>query len=250
MRLSLAAALAAFALAATAPARADLLIKVDKAAQQMTVSQDGQQMYVWPVSTGVAGYDTPNGAYTPFRKEKEHFSKEWDDAPMPYSIFFTMKGHAIHGTNHSSLGHPASHGCVRLSVAHAAILWDLVAKETMAHTSIVLTGRIPEEAPAVARARPQQNNPEQLRQAYQGYDAQQPQGYQAQQGYAAQRPQGYAAQQQDQNDQDGDQVASVPQQRYGRSGWAVDQYGRRYYYREQPQPYEQQRPHGFFPFGW
>ena len=34
---------------------------------------------------------------------------------MPYSVFFTMKGHAIHGTNHSSLGHPASHGCIRLS---------------------------------------------------------------------------------------------------------------------------------------
>ncbi|HEX5211104.1 MAG TPA: L,D-transpeptidase [Pseudolabrys sp.] len=243
MRLSLAAAFAAFTLAAV-PAHADLLIKVNKSTQQMTVSQDGQQLYVWPVSTGIARYDTPNGAYTPFRKEKEHFSKEWDDAPMPYSIFFTMQGHAIHGTNHSSLGRPASHGCVRLSVAHAAILWDLVAKEKMAHTTIVLTGKIPEEAPAVARARPQYNPGEQAQQAYQGYAAQQPQGYQAQQGYAVQ------SQQQDQDDQDGDRVASVPQrqQAYGRSGWAVDQYGRRYYYRERPQPDEQPRPHGFFPF--
>ena len=245
MRLSPAAALAAFALIAAVPARADLLVQVDKSTQRMTVSENGQQLYVWPVSTGIARYDTPNGAYTPFRKEKDHFSKEWDDAPMPYSIFFTMKGHAIHGTNHTSIGHPASHGCVRLSVAHAAILWDLVAKEKMAHTSIVLTGRIPEEAPAVARARPQYNPAEQ---AQQGYASQQPQGYQTQQGYAAQQPQGYAVQPQDQDDQDGDQVASVPQR--GRSGWAVDQYGRRYYYREQPQPYEQQRPRGFFPFGW
>ena len=31
----------------------------------------------------------------------DHFSEEWDDAPMPYSIFFTKKGHAIHGTNHT-----------------------------------------------------------------------------------------------------------------------------------------------------
>ena len=120
MRLPLAAALAAAALMAFTPARADLLIQIDKSTQQMTVTADGELLYTWPVSTGIARYDTPDGAYTPFRKEKEHYSREWDDAPMPYSIFFTQKGHAIHGTNHRSLGRPASHGCVRLSVAHAA----------------------------------------------------------------------------------------------------------------------------------
>jgi hypothetical protein len=85
--------------------------------------------------------------------EKDHFSREWDDAPMPYSIFFTMQGHAIHGTNHKSLGRPASHGCVRLSVQHAAILWSLVKREKMANTRVVLSGEIPAaaDAPAVAR---------------------------------------------------------------------------------------------------
>ena len=162
MRLPAAlAAAVTVAFAFAAPARADLLIQVDKSAQQMTVSADGEQLYVWPVSTGIARYDTPNGAYTPFRKEKEHYSREWDDAPMPYSIFFTQKGHAIHGTNHKGLGHPASHGCVRLSVANAAKLWDLVAKHKMAHTTVVLTGKIPvtEEAPAVA-SRPDRSNGE------------------------------------------------------------------------------------------
>jgi hypothetical protein len=33
--------------------------------------------------------------------EIDHYSEEWDDAPMPYSIFFTQIGHAIHGTNRS-----------------------------------------------------------------------------------------------------------------------------------------------------
>jgi len=149
---SLAVLAALAALAAAAPARANLLIEIDKAKQQMTVTADGVALYTWPVSTGIARYDTPNGTYTPFRKEKEHFSREWDDAPMPYSIFFTMKGHAIHGTNHKGLGHPASHGCVRLSVAHAAILWDLVARHKMANTTVVLSGAIPAEAPAVAQA--------------------------------------------------------------------------------------------------
>ncbi len=152
MRLRLAAVAAFAVLVFAAPARADLLIQIDKAAQQMTVSADGEPLYTWPVSTGIARYDTPAGAYTPFRKEKEHYSREWDDAPMPYSIFFTKKGHAIHGTYHRSLGQPASHGCVRLSVKNASILWELVAKHKMANTMVVLTGEIPGGGAAVARA--------------------------------------------------------------------------------------------------
>jgi hypothetical protein len=134
-----------------APAHAALLIHIDKSAQRMTVVQDGETLYVWPVSTGIARYDTPAGEFKPFRMERDHFSREWDDAPMPYSIFFTMKGHAIHGTNHRSLGRPASHGCVRLSVAHAARLWTLVRREKMANTRVILDGVTPDSgAPAMA----------------------------------------------------------------------------------------------------
>jgi hypothetical protein len=151
--LALAASFAALAFAA--PARADLLIRVDKSTQRMTVIEDGRPLYVWPVSTGVARYDTPSGTFQPFRMEKDHFSKEWDDAPMPYSIFFTRQGHAIHGTNHTSIGRAASHGCVRLSVKHAAILWSLVKHEKMANTKVVLFGEVPgARPPAVARAVP------------------------------------------------------------------------------------------------
>lgn len=140
------------AMAFTAPARADLLINVDKSTQTMTVIQDGQTLYTWPVSTGVAAHDTPSGDFKPFRMDKDHFSREWDDAPMPYSIFFTQQGHAIHGTNHTSIGRPASHGCVRLSVAHAATLWALVKRNKMANTRVELTGHIPAAgAPAVAQ---------------------------------------------------------------------------------------------------
>jgi hypothetical protein len=216
MRLRLAAALAAAAaLMAFTPAHADLLIQIDKSTQQMTVTADGDLLYTWPVSTGIARYDTPNGAFTPFRKEKDHYSREWDDAPMPYSIFFTMKGHAIHGTNHSSLGHPASHGCVRLSVKNASMLWDLVAKHKMKNTTIVLTGTIPaSHAPAVAHAAPRSRT-------------------------AVADP-----------DQDDDQIASVPerQQVYGRNGWQVYDPPRAYDYRDRPYYYA--RPRGFFPFGW
>ena len=156
MRIRVLLAAAALALAAS-PAYAEVLIHVDKSIQQMTVTVDGHARYVWPVSTGIARYDTPDGSFKPFRMEKDHFSKEWDDAPMPYSIFFTKLGHAIHGTNHTSIGRPASHGCVRLSVAHAAQLWDLVKSEGMNNTKVVLTGEIP-GAPAVARDNRRRND--------------------------------------------------------------------------------------------
>ncbi len=137
-------------------AHADLLIEINKSVQRMTVMVDGQQVYDWPVSTGGRGYDTPNGTFKPFRMEIDHYSEEWDNAPMPHSIFFTKTGDAIHGTyEQRNLGHAVSHGCVRLSLKNAATLWELVKQETMAKTTVVLSGAIPHAvSPAVARSQP------------------------------------------------------------------------------------------------
>jgi hypothetical protein len=147
------AAASVVAISATVPARADVRIDIDKTAQKMTVSVDGTERYVWPVSTGAQGYDTPHGQYKPFRMEKDHFSREWDDAPMPNSIFFTQEGHAIHGTFETkNLGRPVSHGCVRLSRPNAATLFALVKEQGMKNTQVVLSGEIPAgTAAAVAR---------------------------------------------------------------------------------------------------
>jgi hypothetical protein len=159
--VSLTAAIFA-ALALCQAAHADLLIQIDKSAQRMTVTVDGKQLYDWPVSTGGRGYDTPNGTFKPFRMELDHHSDEWDDAPMPYSMFFTKIGHAIHGTyEQRNLGRPVSHGCVRLSVKNAATLWELVKRQKMASTTVVLSGAIPGAAsPEVARSRPMPLTPE------------------------------------------------------------------------------------------
>ena len=81
--------------AGSAFAAQNVLISINKISQKMTVSVDGEKTYVWPVSTGAPGYSTPSGTFTPFRMEATHFSKEWDDAPMPHSIFFTPEGHAV-----------------------------------------------------------------------------------------------------------------------------------------------------------
>ncbi len=107
----------------------------------MVVIIDGKQRYNWKVSTGKLGYSTPSGTYKPFRMEPDHFSKEWDDAPMPNSIFFTGRGHAIHGSYATRrLGTAASHGCVRLAPGNAATLYQLVASEGMGNTTISITG--------------------------------------------------------------------------------------------------------------
>ena len=154
-----AAAIAAVCLLAS-PAFAKLLIEIDKSAQRMVVSQDGAQLYVWPVSTGQRGYDTPGGQFTPFRMEKDHFSREWDDAPMPHSIFFTTRGHAIHGTEHTrNIGRPASHGCVRLEPENARTLFNMVKQEGMANVRVVLFGPTGPGGPAMVRRTPQYNQP-------------------------------------------------------------------------------------------
>jgi lipoprotein-anchoring transpeptidase ErfK/SrfK len=142
LRLVVAAALLLGMLGAgSALAAQSVLISINKNSQKMTVSVDGEKTYVWPVSTGAQGYNTPSGTYTPFRMERDHFSKEWDDAPMPYSIFFTPEGHAIHGSFHTkSLGMRASHGCVRLAPANAAKLYALVQKTGMKNTRVVVRG--------------------------------------------------------------------------------------------------------------
>ena len=64
-----------------------------------------------------------------------------DDAPMPHSIFFTYRGHAIHGSYQTrSRGRAVSHGCVRLSPGNAAKLYSLVTREGMGNTRITITG--------------------------------------------------------------------------------------------------------------
>src|SRR6185503_2312159 len=134
-------AISALTLFASGAAQAKVAITVDKDNQQMTVAVDGVERYRWPVSSGLPSYETPNGSFRAFRMEEDHYSKEFDDAPMPHSIFFTKIGHAIHGTDSvNRLGSPASHGCVRLSRENAAKLWDLVKQEGVLNTTVTLTG--------------------------------------------------------------------------------------------------------------
>ena len=132
-------------------AQAAVLITVDKSTQEMTVQVDGATRWQWKVSTGRTGHDTPNGTFHAVSMDADHYSKKYDNAPMPHSIFFTELGHAIHGSFAvRRLGTPASHGCVRVEPANATKLFALVGHQGMRNTTIVITGNA---ATALARAR-------------------------------------------------------------------------------------------------
>jgi len=139
------------------PALATILIQVDKPTQTMTVSVDGAVRYRWRVSTGATGFSTPVGSYTPFRMEVMHYSQEWDNAGMPHAIFFTTRGHSIHGSDHPGLGTPVSHGCVRLTLQNATTLYQLVTAEGMASTKVVVRG--PDPPGVYAPSQPPQQRP-------------------------------------------------------------------------------------------
>ena len=166
-----------------------ILINIDKSKQRMTVSVDGVETFDWPVSTGRAGYSTPSGNYTATSMNEIWYSRQWDNAPMPHSVFFMKDGHAIHGSNDvKNLGKPASHGCVRISPENATTLYALVGKSGLENTHVVLSGVTPggeyRGAGPASAARYYQPAPGGYEYGYatQGYASQ---GY-ASQGYAAQ----------------------------------------------------------------
>ena len=120
-------------------ARAEVVIKISKSQQQIGVSINGTPRYRWLASTGRRGYGTPNGNFRPQRLERNWYSRKYDNAPMPHSIFF-HRGYAIHGTTETGrLGRVASHGCVRLHPVNAATLFSLVERQGMKGTRVVVS---------------------------------------------------------------------------------------------------------------
>lgn len=109
-------------------ARATVQVAIDLTHQRMHVASD-EGRFDWPISSARSGFSTPDGSYAPTHLELMHYSRKYHMSPMPHAIFF-RGGYAIHGTySTASLGRPASHGCVRLSPGHAALLYDMVLHE-------------------------------------------------------------------------------------------------------------------------
>jgi lipoprotein-anchoring transpeptidase ErfK/SrfK len=113
-------------------------VSVDISQQTMNVRVNGLPYATWKVSTARAGYYTPRGTFRAQSLARMHYSRKYDNAAMPNSVFFHY-GYAIHATGAiRSLGRPASHGCVRLHPTNAAKLFALVQQHGMRRTRIRL----------------------------------------------------------------------------------------------------------------
>lgn len=136
-------------LSAATAAQADIAIqmlkpiveaKVDLVAQRMHVLVNGNQIHTWKISSGRRGYSTPQGTFSPYRSHKMWRSRKYNNAPMPFAVFYDG-GYAVHGTSAvRRLGRPASHGCVRLRTGNAKKFYELVRRYGKNRTRIRLTG--------------------------------------------------------------------------------------------------------------
>ena len=116
-----------------------LVARVSLSAQTMTVTENGVVRHRWKVSTGRSGYTTPTGSWRAKWASRHHRSRKYDNAPMPYAIFFNG-GYAVHATfDVKHLGRPASHGCVRLHPDNAAEFFQLARQNGLGNTRIQIS---------------------------------------------------------------------------------------------------------------
>ena len=127
-----------------------LLVIVNLATQRLIVFRNGVPIGASTISSGKDGYETPTGVFTILQKNKEHYSRTYNNAPMPNMQRLTWKGVALHAGKLP--GYPASHGCIRLPHAFSSLLFGA----TDLGMTVVIT-EIPalpnaSDAPAIAAA--------------------------------------------------------------------------------------------------
>ncbi|MCI2422856.1 L,D-transpeptidase [Saccharopolyspora sp. K220] len=94
---------------------------VSLSTKQAWLQEDGRTTYgPVPITSGKQGWETPTGVFHVQWKDADHRSAEFNNAPMPNSVFFTKTGVAFH---EGSL-QDQSHGCVHLSTTAAKRFFD------------------------------------------------------------------------------------------------------------------------------
>ena len=120
-----------------------VVIVVSIAQQRAYAYRNGLPIGISTVSTGKKGHETPTGVFTLLQKNIDHKSNLYDGAPMPYMQRLTWDGIALHAGNLP--GYPASHGCVRLPLGFARLLYGVT---RLGLTVIVTAGaEVPRFAP-------------------------------------------------------------------------------------------------------
>jgi hypothetical protein len=115
-----------------------IVVLVSVPEQVMHVYRNGVLIGRSSVSTGSNGHATPGGVFTILEKKVDHYSKKYDNAPMPNMQRLTWTGIAMHSGNLP--GYPASHGCIRLPFDFSQLLYSATAK---GGTVVVGDGKVP-----------------------------------------------------------------------------------------------------------
>lgn len=114
-------------------AKGPTLVVVNLDSQRLAVFRNGVAIAASTVSSGKPGHETPTGVFTILQKNAKHFSKTYNNAPMPNMQRLTWSGIALHAGNLP--GYPASHGCIRLPLEFSRLLFG----ETKLGMTVVLT---------------------------------------------------------------------------------------------------------------
>jgi len=115
-----------------------LMVLVSVPEQTMHVYRNGVLIGRSSISTGSQGHATPGGVFSILEKKKEHYSKKYDNAPMPNMQRLTWTGIAMHSGNLP--GYPASHGCIRLPYDFSQLLFSVTSS---GGTVVVGDGKTP-----------------------------------------------------------------------------------------------------------
>lgn len=91
--------------------------------QRVAVYRNGMMIGAATCSTGKPGHTTPSGVFVILEKDRNHHSSTYNNAPMPYMERLTWQGVALHAGNLP--GYPASHGCIRLPLEFAKLLFGV-----------------------------------------------------------------------------------------------------------------------------
>jgi lipoprotein-anchoring transpeptidase ErfK/SrfK len=104
-----------------------LLVTVDLEARVISVFRGGYEIGAAAVMLGTDNHPTPTGKFPILWKQRHNVSEKYGNAPMPWSMFLTTDGIAIHGGSEVQNGY-ASHGCVGVPDELASRLFA-IAKE-------------------------------------------------------------------------------------------------------------------------
>ena len=98
-------------------------IWVDLRRQMISAFRNGHEIGTAVIVYGAEDSSSPEGRFQVLNKVRDYHSRLYD-APMPYSLFITTDGVALHGSPMSA--RRASHGCIGLPEKFAETLFDAV----------------------------------------------------------------------------------------------------------------------------